>query len=272
MKKFLSVLLTLALLLSLGLVLASCEKKAEDPGHLGMQLEKPAAGEEIGIITTSMGVIKVRFFPENAPKTVKNFKDLAKEGWFNNKIFHRVINDFMIQAGGSEQNPNESKSIYGDKFDNEFSKNLINIRGSLAMANAGLDSSGNGTNSSQFFINQAGPDKISWSQLETYFSNFRQDSSSFGTYGVVDFNKVTDEYRKLYNENGGNANLDGYYNANKKSGHTVFAQVFEGMDVVDAIAAVKTVSKTISEGSQPVDDMPETTVFIEKIELEAYKN
>ena len=261
MKKFLSILLTAALLLSLGLVMVSCEKKAEDPGHLGMQLEKPAAGEEIAVITTSMGVIKVRFFPENAPKTVKNFKELSKEGWFNNKIFHRVINDFMIQAGGSEQNPNESKSIHGDKFDNEFSKNLINIRGSLSMANAGLDANGNGTNGSQFFINQAGPDKLSWSELQSGFNSFRQNPTQYEKYGFVDFNKITDEYRKLYDENGGNATLDGYYNANKKVGHTVFAQVFEGMDVVDAIAAVETDTQ---------NDAPVTTVFIEKIELTNY--
>lgn len=60
---------------------------------------------------------------------------------------------------------------------------------------------------------------------------------------------LTDEIKELYNQNGGNPHLDGYYNKNKR-GHTVFGQVFEGMDVVKAIASVET-----NSNDKPIEDV-----------------
>ena len=65
---------------------------------VGYQLDLPAEGEEIAVIDTNMGVMKMRLFPNAAPKTVENFTTLAKQGYYNGQIFHRVINDFMIQG------------------------------------------------------------------------------------------------------------------------------------------------------------------------------
>ena len=64
-----------------------------------MQLEMPEEGEEIAVLETSMGTIRIRLFPEEAPKTVQNFKDLIQKGYYNGLTFHRVIEDFMIQGG-----------------------------------------------------------------------------------------------------------------------------------------------------------------------------
>lgn len=114
-----------------------------------MQTEKFKDGDIGVIMTTSNGKLEIKLFPSEAPKTVLNFMGLAKKGYYNNLIFHRVIKDFMIQGGDPQGTGMGGESIYGKEFEDEFSPNLKNIRGSLSMANAGAN-----TNGSQFFINQ----------------------------------------------------------------------------------------------------------------------
>ena len=99
------------------------------------------------IIKTSMGEIEIQLFPTQAPKTVKNFVELAKKGYYNNVTFHRVIPDFMVQTGDPTATGAGGESIYGHPFEDEFSKELFNIKGAVSMANAGPN-----TNGSQFFI------------------------------------------------------------------------------------------------------------------------
>ena len=67
--------------------------------YVNLQAQMPEEGEEIAVIDTSKGVVKMRFFPEEAPKAVENFKTLAKDGYYDGLTFHRVIEDFMIQTG-----------------------------------------------------------------------------------------------------------------------------------------------------------------------------
>ena len=66
------------------------------------QFEKPAKDSEVIVMKTNMGTIKMRLFPEKAPKTVENFVTHAKEGYYDGLTFHRVINGFMIQGGDPE--------------------------------------------------------------------------------------------------------------------------------------------------------------------------
>ncbi|MCG8372206.1 MAG: peptidylprolyl isomerase [Balneolales bacterium] len=96
-------------------------------------------------INTSKGSINVIFFEEKTPKTVANFLNLAKRGYYNGLNFHRVINDFMIQGGC----PNgDGRGGPGYSFEDEFDSTLKHEEpGKLSMANAGP-----GTNGSQFFI------------------------------------------------------------------------------------------------------------------------
>ena len=100
------------------------------------------------IIHTNQGDITVELYPKIAPKAVENFIGLAKKGYYNNTIFHRVIKDFMIQGGDPTGTGMGGKSIWGKEFKNEYAPNVIFDKpGILAMANRGPN-----TNGSQFFI------------------------------------------------------------------------------------------------------------------------
>jgi peptidyl-prolyl cis-trans isomerase B (cyclophilin B) len=97
----------------------------------------------IATIQTSEGAIAVELFDEDAPKTVENFRRLAREGFYDGLTFHRVIKDFMIQGGCPEGTGTGGP---GYTFEDEINPHKV-VRGALAMANAGPNSNG-----SQFFI------------------------------------------------------------------------------------------------------------------------
>ena len=108
----------------------------------GYQLEMPEEGEEIAVITMETGeVIKLRFFPDEAPKAVYNFKVHALEGYYDGLTFHRVIENFMIQGGDPNGDGTGGESVWGEAFEDEFNDNLLNIDGSVSMANAGANTS-----------------------------------------------------------------------------------------------------------------------------------
>src|SRR5437763_1868802 len=92
---------------------------------------------------TNHGTIELELFDEDAPKTVENFKKLAQDGFYDGVIFHRVIEDFMIQGGDPTGTGSGGP---GYQFEDEANEHAV-VRGSLAMANAGPN-----TNGSQFFI------------------------------------------------------------------------------------------------------------------------
>ncbi|WP_277613900.1 peptidylprolyl isomerase [Neobacillus muris] len=181
--------------------------------------------ERLVEMETSMGTIKIKLFPEYAPKAVENFITHSEQGYYNGLIFHRVIKDFMIQGGDPNGNGTGGESVWGKPFEDEFSQNLFNIRGALSMANAGAN-----TNGSQFFIVQS-------TKLDP---SMKEQMKKAG---------YPDEIINAYGQNGGTPWLDGR--------HTVFGQVIEGMDVVDAIA------------STPVDakDKPQNDVTIKGIKV-----
>ncbi|WP_312468976.1 peptidylprolyl isomerase [Neobacillus sp.] len=159
--------------------------------------------EKLIEMETSMGNIKIKLFPEYAPKAVENFVKHSEAGYYDGLTFHRVIKDFMIQGGDPNGNGTGGESIWGKPFEDEFSKNLYNLRGALSMAN-----SGSNTNGSQFFIVQS----------------TKLDDSMKSQMEKAGYPK---EIIAAY-ENGGTPWLD--------HKHTVFGQVIEGMDVVDKIA------------------------------------
>ncbi len=196
------------------------------------QLKKPEKGEEIAVLNTNHGKIKMRLFPEAAPKAVENFKELIKRGYYDGLIFHRVIDNFMIQGGDPMGTGVGGESIWGKPFEDEFDLHFRNFRGALSMANAGPN-----TNGSQFFIVQMGP-----IEEET----IRKMRSAGAEKGYPD--EIVDVYENL----GGTYWLDGK--------HTVFGQVFEGMETVDEIASVR-----VDFRNKPVKD-----VVIESAKIEEH--
>ncbi len=113
--------------------------------------EESAVKSTTVVLETNQGDIEIKLFPEVAPKTVENFVGLAKKGYYDGIIFHRVIKQFMIQGGDPTGTGRGGESLWGGKFDDEFSPTVsFSKPGILAMANAGP-----GTNGSQFFITTA---------------------------------------------------------------------------------------------------------------------
>jgi cyclophilin family peptidyl-prolyl cis-trans isomerase len=132
------------------------EKKTPEKSTTEKSAMSEASGKEIIVMETSMGTIEIEMFRSKAPKTVENFVQLAKKGYYNGLIFHRVIDKFMIQGGDPLGTGMGGESIYGAKFDDEIAPDLkFEKAGLLAMANAGKTRDGHGTNGSQFFITLA---------------------------------------------------------------------------------------------------------------------
>lgn len=148
-------------------------------------VEQENSPEQV-ILETNKGNIVIQLAPEVAPITVDNFLQYVNSGFYNGLIFHRVIDDFMIQGGGFTADMDQKTTRAAIKNESQLDQRQANQRGSIAMARTALVDSA----TSQFFINLRD-------------NNF----------------------------------LDGHQG---KPGYAVFGQVIEGMDVVDAIAKVKT--------------------------------
>lgn len=153
------------------------------------------------VISTSKGDIHVQLDTENTPVTAENFLNYIRSGFYNNTIFHRVIDGFMIQGGGLTANMETKPAEAAIK--NEAKNGKPNKRGTLAMARTMDPHSA----TAQFFVNVA----------DNGFLNYSGD------------------------------NVQGF-------GYCVFGEVVEGMDVVDAIAKVKT-GQRMGHGDVPVEEV-----------------
>jgi peptidyl-prolyl cis-trans isomerase B (cyclophilin B) len=142
-----NVAITCALGLAMSLVGASA---AETP-------TKPVNTNEVAVIKTTEGTMVIEFWPDVAPKTVENFKKLAKDGFYDGTCFHRVIKDFMIQGGDPKTKDPSKEAEWGTgdpgyKIKAEFSERS-HVRGVISMARSNHpDSAG-----SQFFICHGNP-------------------------------------------------------------------------------------------------------------------
>lgn len=181
------------------------------------QLNKEALNVDI-TLHTNKGDIELALFPDVAPKTVENFVELSKKGYYDGVIFHRIIKDFMIQGGDPTGTGMGGESIYGNSFEDEFSTEVFNLYGALSMANAGPN-----TNGSQFFIVTA-PTVPAQMLGQLKEAGFPEE--------IID----------AYAEQGGTPWLD--------HRHTVFGHVVNGMDVVLDIQAQETGAQ-----DKPVEDI-----------------
>lgn len=153
------------------------------------------------VISTSKGDIHIELDMENTPNTTENFLTYARAGFYNDTIFHRVIDGFMIQGGGLTADMESKKTE--EPIKNEAKNGKPNKRGTIAMARTMDPHSA----TAQFFINVA----------DNNFLNYTNDS------------------------------MQGY-------GYCVFGEVVAGMDIVDAIAKVKT-GQRMSYGDVPTEEI-----------------
>lgn len=192
------------------------------------QLDNKVTDDEYLVeLVTTEGNVKIKLFPKQAPKAVENFVKHAKDGYYKDTPFHRVIKDFMIQGGDPKGDGTGGESIWKKGFKTETSNQLYNIRGALSMARAESRSS----NGSQFFI-VTNKEDVSDGLAIQYYPE-----------------KIIEAYKK-----GGAPQLDGEY--------TVFGQVTEGMDVVDKIADGEVKDGGSGEKSTPTNPVKVSEVNV----------
>ena len=188
--------------------------------------------ETVVIIHTDKGDITVKLYNET-PKHRDNFIELIKSGWFNGSEFHRVINNFMIQGGESARGVADP----GYMIDAEFLPELVHKKGALAAAREGdMVNPERKSSGSQFYIVQG-------RKFSDQLLNMLEQKMN---------TKFTEKQREVYKTLGGTHHLDGAY--------TVFGEVISGLNVVDAIAAVKT-NKDM--GNRPIEPVTMTMEILE---------
>lgn len=137
------------------------------------------------VIDTNMGSITLELNDEKAPETVANFVEYAKSGHYDNTIFHRVIDGFMIQGGGFTKDMNQKPTR--DPIRNEAVNGLKNVRGSIAMARTMVVDSA----TSQFFINLVDNDFLD-------FTSPTPQGFGYAVFGMVtDGMEVVDRIAKV---------------------------------------------------------------------------
>lgn len=186
------------------------------------------AKQELILIETDYGNMKVNLY-DTTPKHKENMMKLAKEGYYDGTLFHRVIPGFMVQGGDPDSKGAPASQRLGGggpnyRIDAEIG--AVHYKGALAAARTGAGNPEKKSSGSQFYIVQGKP--VQAQQLE------QMGNSKGITY--------TEEQKARYAKDGGAPFLDGDY--------TVFGEVIEGMDVIDKIAAVQ-----IGNADRPVADV-----------------
>jgi peptidyl-prolyl cis-trans isomerase B (cyclophilin B) len=225
MKRLVTFILLILLTVTL---LIGCNEKVD-------QLTGPRVGDNVAVIVVrDYGNIYIRLFDKEAPKAVENFITHAKEGYYDNVPFYRIIEDSMIESGDPTGTGSGGESIWGDPFKDEFNSELQPYYGALCMANTGPD-----TNASRFFLIQS---------AETFDDSvLNQIEQSY----QIEFNKNA---RMNYSKIGG---APWFYRLN-----TVFGQIYRGFNVMDEIAKAK---KTDDEQGIPAEE-----IMIEKITIQRH--
>lgn len=233
-KRITAVILALLMLLSITSCALFEEHKTEIDETLfdfEAQLSLPKEGEEIAVVTTSLGTFKMKFFPQYAPNAVENFITLAKEGYYNDSYVFCIDPNNAFMGGSPDNQGIAYKSIFNDgkPFENECTDALWHFSGSVSAI-----STETGKGDSRFLVlgDVTVPDAT---------------IASMEKYGYPA--SLVEQYR----ENGGAPSLD--------ARHTVFAQIFEGIETVNAINKVEVDEET----GRPLTDFK-----IEKIEIISY--
>lgn len=222
----------------------------------------------------NFGTIKAKLFPEAAPVGVENFQKLAESGYYNGKNIHRVMAGFMFQGGSLNGDGTGGQAmVNGGSFGVEAADNMRHFYGALCYANAA------GKNSTQFYI----VNNKEQNAFDTDYQYFKSQvekcdelikkakeagASDYVTYytqvknslkeTVEKYDKFPDNVKELYNKNGGVPQLDGDY--------TVFGQVYEGFDVIDAVSAVEVEDNGAGAVTKPVEEIIIKSITVSTVE------
>lgn len=194
----------------------------------------PQKGEEIVVLTIKdYGDVKIKLFPEETPKGVENFKKLVESGFYDELIFHRVVDSFVIQGGDPKGNGTGGVDAWGSDtgFAQTISGHLCHVTGAVAYA-IGQDK----MNKSQFYI-------VTGEEVTPDYLQQLRDAA-----GIT----LSPELSQLYQTAGGAPFLDG--------GYEVFGQVFDGLEHCLAIQKV----------AVDANSKPKTPVVIEKAVVTEY--
>lgn len=240
MKKWIGAavgVLTVSLILSGCSMMGNTTDPVNEESMKLVQLESPADGQDMAVMTTDKGVIKFVLYPEYAPKAVDNFKKLVKEGFYNNTKVFGGMNDTAFLAGATDDTGLKGKTQDDKMIENEYHDNLWHFGGAVSIYGneTGWFNKHKETGDSRFMIN------TDIAVSEEVLTQMEQ-----GGYPQA----VIDGFK----EKGGLPNFTRNY--------AVFGQVIKGMDVVNAITA---------DGFDEETQRPKTEIKIISIELTTYK-
>lgn len=227
------------------------------------------SGDKIAVFEIEgYGTIKAKLLPDVAPKGVENFIKLADSGFYDGLTIHRVIADFMLQGGSLNGDGTGGEAADGGSFGVETSDSARHFYGALCYANAA------GQNTCQFYIvNNKQPQDITQIDLANieyaaevyggYKDMCAEGTAEYSYYSAMEsyyarladmIENASDAVKGKYLKVGGTPSLDG--------GYTVFGQVYEGFDVIDAISACEVEANAGDELSKPVDTITITSVKV----------
>lgn len=255
------------------LSMAGCNKVKSSVGNI--EPMNFVDGDIIAEITLDgYGTIKAKLFPDLAPKAVENFRMLADQGYYDGLKIHRVYEDNLIQGGSLNGDGTGGKALINTdgSFDIETSEQARHIYGALCYANT------TGKNTTQFFIvNNKQTQDLSTFDTEQIraaaaantdlMATVGEDDPAYKTYAYKEkyytalsdmITNATPETAAKYAEVGGLPLFDG--------GYTVFGQVFEGFDVLNALNDVEVTTNAFGEKSKPVVD-----IIIRSVKVTEYK-
>ena len=237
----------LCLVFAMLLALCACSSGKSTPKRPAVtsserQFTTPAEGDTIAIFTTSQGEIRAVLYPDAAPMAVYNFAGLARIGYYDGTVFWRTQYGFAVQGGDATGTGTGGSTIWSNNaYPAEVDPGLKHYAGALcaAFATGGERTGGN----SQFYFVQALPDSVDEAQQQALAQN-----------------GYTQEQIDAYAAAGGLPYLDITY--------TFFGQVYEGMNVVDKLAGVKTIDS--EDGADTCRPFDSGDVTIEHITIAAY--
>lgn len=237
----------LCLVFAMLLALCACSSGKSTPKRPAVtsserQFTTPAEGDTIAIFTTSQGEIRAVLYPDAAPMAVYNFAGLARIGYYDGTVFWRAQYGFAVQGGDATGTGTGGSTIWSNNaYPAEVDPGLKHYAGALcaAFATGGERTGGN----SQFYFVQALPDSVDEAQQQALAQN-----------------GYTQEQIDAYAAAGGLPYLD--------NTDTVFGQVYEGMNVVDKLAGVKTIDS--EDGTDTCRPFDSGDVTIEHITIAAY--